>query len=56
MPKRKRASLTALVGVLALAGAACGSDNGNDSASTSQESNSSQQTQAADMVTATLKP
>jgi len=49
MQNRKRASLTALVGVLALAGAACGSDN--DSA-TSQGSNSSQQAQAADMVTA----
>jgi len=50
MQKTKRASLTALVGVLALAGAACGSDN--DSASTSQGANSSQQAQAADTVTA----
>jgi hypothetical protein len=51
MKKTKRASLTALVGVLALAGAACGSDNGNDSA-TSQGANSSTQAQTADTVTA----
>jgi hypothetical protein len=50
---KKRASLTALVGVLALAGAACGSDS-DDSASTSQGSGSAQeQPQAAgDKVTA----
>ncbi len=51
MKKTKRASLTAIVGVLALAGAACGSDNGNDSA-TSQGANSSTQAQTADTVTA----
>ncbi len=51
MKKTKRASLTALVGVLALAGAACGSDNDNDSA-TSQGANSSTQAQTADTVTA----
>ncbi len=51
MHTKRRASLTALAGILALAGAACGSDN--DTASTSQGSGSSQeQTQAADKVTA----
>jgi len=46
---KKRASLTALVGVLALAGAACGSDN----ESASQGSGSAQeQPQAGDKVTA----
>ena len=51
---KKRASLTALVGVLALAGAACGSDSDNDSAATSQGSgNAQEQPQAAgDKVTA----
>ncbi|MGI8807991.1 MAG: hypothetical protein ACR2KK_09150 [Acidimicrobiales bacterium] len=48
---KKRASLTALVGVLALAGAACGSDS-DDSASTSGSGSSQEQTQAADKVTA----
>ena len=55
MKMKKRASLTALVGVLALAGAACGSDSDNDSASTAQGSgNSQEQTpgQASDKVTA----
>ena len=42
MHTKRRASLTALVGILALAGAACGSDSDNDSASTSQGSSSSQ--------------
>ena len=50
MRNKKRASLTALVGILALAGAACGSDSDDDSASTSQGSSSSQA--AADTVTA----
>ncbi len=50
MRNKKRASLTALIGVLALAGAACGSDSDNDSASTSQGSSSSQS--ASDTVTA----
>jgi len=52
MKMKKRASLTALVGVLALAGAACGSDNENGSASTSQGSANSQTAQASDTVTA----
>jgi hypothetical protein len=50
MHTKRRASLTALVGILALAGAACGSDS-DDSATTSQESSSSQ-TAASDTVTA----
>ena len=51
MQTKRRASLTALVGILALAGAACGSDSDdNDSASTSQGSTSSQT--ASDTVTA----
>jgi hypothetical protein len=52
MQTKKRASLTALVGLLALAGAACGSDSDDDSAATAQGSGSSQQAQAADTVTA----
>ena len=53
MHTRRRASLTALVGVLALAGAACGSDSDNDNAQTSQGSGSSQeQPQGTDTVTA----
>jgi hypothetical protein len=51
MHTKRRASLTALVGILALAGAACGSDNDdNDTASTSQGSSGSQT--ASDTVTA----
>lgn len=49
MQKKKRASLTALVGILALAGAACGSDSDSDSAATSPGSQGSQTT---DTVTA----
>jgi hypothetical protein len=53
MNTKRRTSLTALVGILALAGAACGSDSDdNDSAATSQGSASSQTAQAADTVTA----
>ena len=52
MQMKRRASITALVGVLALAGAACGSDNDNDTAATSQEPGSSQQAQSSDKVTA----
>ena len=57
MKMKKRASLTALVGVLALAGAACGSDSDNDTASTSGSGNAQQtpaQTpaQGSDKVTA----
>jgi hypothetical protein len=51
MKMKKRASLTALVGILALAGAACGSDNDNDSASNSQGS-SQEQPKSTDKVTA----
>lgn len=54
MQTNRRGSLTALVGILALAGAACGSDSNNDSA-TSQGSGSSQENtpaQAGDKVTA----
>lgn len=51
MHTKRRASLTALVGILALPGAACGSDNDdNDTASTSQGSSGSQT--ASDTVTA----
>lgn len=49
MKMKKRASLTALVGVLALTGAACGSDKKDSS--TPNSGNQSQQ-QPADMVTA----
>jgi hypothetical protein len=49
MQIKRRASLTALVGILALAGAACGSDSKDDSASTSQGSGAPQ---AVDTVTA----
>lgn len=53
MHNKKRASLTALVGVLALVGAACGSDSDNETASTSQASGSAQErTQTGDKVTA----
>ena len=54
MNRKRRTSLTALVGLLALAGAACGSDS-DDSASTSQGSGSSQEqtpAQGSDKVTA----
>src|SRR5215217_5589011 len=52
MKMKKRASLTALLGILALAGAACGSDNDKDSASTSQSGSSQEQPQSTDKVTA----
>jgi hypothetical protein len=52
MNMKKRASLTALVGVLALAGAACGSDKKSTDTSSSSNSSSSQTQASADTVTA----
>jgi hypothetical protein len=49
---KKRASLTALVGVLALAGAACGSDDSDSSATPASSSGSESQAQPTDTVTA----
>ena len=49
---KKRASLTALVGVLALAGAACGGDDSDSSATPASSSGSESQAQPTDTVTA----
>ena len=51
MKTKKRASLTALVGVLALAGAACGSDSGDSGAAPGASGGGQQQT-TTDTVTA----
>ena len=52
MNTKRRASLTALVGILALAGAACGSDSDDNDAASNSQGSASSQAQAPDTVTA----
>jgi hypothetical protein len=52
MITKRRASLTALVGILALAGAACGSDSDDNDAASNSQGSASSQAQATDTVTA----
>ncbi len=52
MKMKKRASLTALVGVLALAGAACGSDGDDNGAPSTSQGSTSSQSAESDTVTA----